>query len=45
MEDNIIMSDENLLKYFKKEDLEDMASLFANGNFQELLNKYLYINE
>ena len=44
MEENIIMSDENLLNFFKKEELEDMASLFSNGNFQKLLNKYFYIN-
>ena len=45
MEDNIIISDENLLKFFKKEELEDMASLFSNGNFRELLHKYFYINK
>jgi len=45
MEDIIIISDENLLKFFKKEELEDMASLFSNGNFRELLHKYFYINK
>ena len=45
MEEYKKISDENLLKYFTKENLEDMASLFSNGNFQELLNKYFYINK
>ena len=45
MEDNnIIISDENLIKFFTKENLEDMANLFSNGNFQELLYKHFYTN-
>ena len=42
MEENKIISDENLIKYFPKENLEDMASLFFKGSFQELLDKYFY---
>ena len=41
MEENII-SDENLIKYFSKENLEDMAILFANGSFSDLINKFFY---
>ena len=44
MEENKIISDENLIKFFTKENLENMAQLFSNGSFQELLNKYFYIN-
>ena len=44
MEENKIISDENLIKFFPKENLENMAQLFSNGSFQELLNKYFYIN-
>ena len=44
MEEIKIISDENLIKFFPKENLEDMALLFSNGSFQELLNKYFYIN-
>ena len=40
MENNIIISDENLLKFFTKEQLDDMAKMFSNGNFQELIDKY-----
>ena len=40
MENNIIISDENLLKFFTKEHLDDMAKMFSNGSFQELINKY-----
>ena len=45
MEDNIIISDENLLKFFSKENLEDMAFLFSNGSFQELIDKYFCENK
>ena len=44
MEEIKIISDENLIKFFPKENLEDMALLFSNGFFQELINKYFYIN-
>ena len=44
MEEIKIISDENLIKFFPKENLEDMALLFSNGSFQELINKYFYIN-
>ena len=44
MEENKTISDENLLKFFSKENLEDMTTLFCNGRFQDLLNKYFYIN-
>ena len=44
MEEIKIISDENLIKFFPKENLEDMALLFSNGSFQELLNKYFYID-
>ena len=44
MEENKIISDENLTKFFPKEKLEDMASLFFNGSFQELLDKHFYNN-
>jgi len=44
MEEIKIISDENLIKYFPKENLEDMALLFSNGSFQELINKYFYID-
>ena len=44
MENNIIISDENLLKFFYKEKLDDMAKLFSNGSFQDLINKY-FCNE
>ena len=40
MENNIIISDENLIKFFTKEQLDDMAKMFSNGNFQELIDKY-----
>ena len=40
MENNIIISDENLLKFFTKEQLDDMAKMFSRGSFQELINKY-----
>ena len=40
MENNIIISDENLLKFFTKEQLDDMAKMFSDGSFQELINKY-----
>ena len=42
MEENII-SDENLLKFFSKETIEEMATLFSNGNFTELINKFFYL--
>ena len=45
MENNIIISDENLLKFFTKEQLDDMAKMFSNGNFQDLINKYFCIEE
>ena len=45
MENNIIISDENLLKFFTKEQLDDMAKMFSNGNFQDLINKYFCIGE
>ena len=45
MEENIIISDEELIKYFSKKDLEDMATLFSNGQFKELLNNYFYIKK
>ena len=45
MEENKTISDEKLIKYFSQKDLEDMATLFSNGQFQELLNKYFYINK
>ena len=41
MEENII-SDENLIKYFTQENLEEMAILFSNGNFNDLINKFFY---
>ena len=44
MEENKTISDENLLKFFSKENLEDMTTLFCNGRFQDLLTKYFYIN-
>jgi len=44
MEEIKIISDKNLIKFFPKENLEDMALLFSNGSFQELINKYFYIN-
>jgi hypothetical protein len=34
MEENKIISDENLIKFFPKENLENMAQLFSNGSFQ-----------
>ena len=43
MEDNIIISDENLNQFYQKEILEDMASLFSKSCFDELLKKYFYI--
>ena len=45
MEENIIISDEELIKYFSKKDLEDMATLFSKGQFKELLNNYFYIKK
>ena len=45
MENNIIISDENLLKFFTKEQLDDMAKMFSDGSFQELINKYFYNGE
>ena len=45
MEESIIISDEELIKYFSKKDLEDMATLFSNGQFKELLNNYFYIKK
>ena len=44
MEEIKIISDENLIKFFPKENLEDMALLFSNGSFQELINKYFCVN-
>ena len=41
MEESII-SDENLIKYFTKDNLEEMANLFSNGNFNDLINKFFY---
>ena len=41
MEESII-SDENLIKYFTKDNLEEMAILFSNGNFSDLINKFFY---
>ena len=43
MEDNIIISDENLNQFYQKEILEDMASLFSQSCFDELLKKYFYV--
>lgn len=43
MEDNIIISDENLNQFYQKEILEDMASLFSKSCFDELLKKYFYV--
>ena len=43
MEENII-SDENLIKYFTQENLEEMAILFSNGNFNDLIN-ILYLTK
>jgi len=41
MEENII-SDENLIKYFSEENLEEMAILFSNGSFSDLINRFFY---
>ena len=41
MEENII-SDENLIKFFSKENIEEMAILFSNGSFNDLINKFFY---
>ncbi len=47
MEDNdkYIISDTNLLKYFSQENLEDMATLFSEGNFSGLLNKFFSLSQ
>ena len=42
-EENII-TDENLLKFFTKENLEEMATLFSKGNFSELINKFFLVD-
>ena len=40
-----ILSDENLVKFIEEEKIKDILSLFSNGRFLELINKYLMIEE
>ena len=40
-----ILSDENLLKFIEEEKIKDILSLFSNGRFLELINKYIMIEE
>ena len=41
----IILSDEHLLKFIEENKLKDMMTLFANGKFLELINKYIMSEE
>lgn len=38
-----IISDENLLKFYTHENLEEMTNLFSNGNFSEIINKFFLV--
>ena len=40
-----ILSDENLLKYIEEDKIRDILSLFSNGNFLALINKYIMEEE
>ena len=40
-----ILSDENLLKYIEEDKIKDILSLFSNGNFLALINKYIMEEE
>ena len=37
----IILSDENLLKFIEEDKIKDILSLFSNGRFLALINKYI----
>ena len=41
----IILSDENLVKFIEEEKIKDILFLFSNGRFLELINKYIMIEE
>ena len=43
--EEVILSDENLVKYIEEEKIKDILSLFSNGRFLELVNKYIMIEE
>ena len=40
-----ILSDEKLLKFIEEEKIKDILSLFSNGRFLELINKYFMIKD
>ena len=40
-----ILSDENLIKFIGEEKIKDILSLFTNGRFLELINKYIMIEK
>ena len=39
--EEIILSDENLLKFIEEDKIKDILSLFSNGRFLALINKYI----
>ena len=41
----IILSDENLLKFVEEAKLKDMMTLFSKGKFLDLINKYIMTEE
>lgn len=43
--EEVILSDENLVKYIEEEKIKDILSLFSNGRFLELVNKYIMKEE
>ena len=45
VDENIILSDKNLLKYMEEEKIKTMAELFSNGKFGELINTFFKRNK
>ena len=40
-----ILSDENLVKFIEEDTIKDILTLFSNGQFLSLINKYLMVEE
>ena len=42
---DVILTDENLTKYIEEEKIKEILSLFSNGRFLELINKFIMRDE
>ena len=40
-----LLSDENLIKYIEEDKIKDILTLFSNGQFSSLINKYMMVEE